>query len=208
MQPPRSRREFLAGAGILGAGLVTSSPLHDAESDDPLDHPLDAWIKEFKGDHRLAIDAISLTGGQRALGYGQTFLQVNQGVYQFPRERSSLVVILRDEAAPLAFASTVWQQYRIGELVGWRDPRSGTAAVRNTVEFTLGDVVAAGGVIGACNLASRWLASRIAQRDGVPQAQVWAALEPALLQGGRLVPSGISTIQRLQVGGFAVTAVG
>lgn len=208
MHPHRSRREFLAGAGILGAGLMTTSPRQDTDRDDPLDHPLDAWIKEFKGDHRLAIDAISLAGGERALGYGQTFLQVNQGVYQFPRERSSLVVILRDEAAPLAFASSVWQQYRIGDLVGWQDPRTRTAAIRNTVEASLGGLVATGGVIGACNLASRWLASRIAQRDGVPQAQVWAALEPALLPGGRLVPSGISTIQRLQVGQFAVTAVG
>lgn len=202
MHPSRSRREFLAGAGILGAGLMTTPPLRDTDREDPLDHPLDAWIKEFKGEHRLAIDAISLAGGERALGYGQTFLQVNQGAYQFPRARSSLVVILRDEAAPLAFASSAWQQYRIGDLVGR------TAVVRNPAEASLGAVVASGGVIGACNLASRWLASRIAQRDGVPIAQVWAVLEPALLPGGRLVPSGITTIQRLQVGQFAVTAVG
>lgn len=208
MPPPHSRREFLAGAGILGAGLMPGSLLDDAGRDDPLDHPLDAWIKEFKGDHRLAIDAISIEGGFRALGYGQTFLQVNQGVYKFPREQSSLVVILRDEAAPLAFTSKVWQQFRIGDLVGWQDPRTGEASVHNAAEATLSAVVAAGGVIGACNLASRWLASRIAQRDGVPVAQVWSALEPALLPGGRLVPSGISTIQRLQLGEFAVTAVG
>lgn len=200
-----SRREFLA-AGALGAG-VHFVPTRDFASD-PLDHPLDAWIKEFKGEHRLAIDAISLPGGERALGYGQTFLQMNRGVYQFPRERSSLVVILRDEAAPLAFATAAWAGHRIGELVGWNDPRTNTPAVRNTAEELLATVVAEGGVIGACNLASRWLATRIAQRDGFRFEQVWAQLEPALLPGGRLVPSGITTIQRLQVGRFAVTAVG
>jgi hypothetical protein len=207
--PDASRRQFLALSGIFGAALLTDpSPVTGRAPQDPLAHPLDAWIKQFKGEHRLVIDAISLLGGQRALGYGSTFLMVNGGPYGFAPAASSLVVILRDEAAPLAFSSEAWKRFRIGELVKWNDPRTNAPATSNTVEASVQQVVGQGGTIAACQLASRWFAGLIAQRDGVQFSEVWKNLEPLLLAGGRLVPSGITTVARLQLARFAVTAVG
>lgn len=207
-RPTDSRRKFLALSGIFGAALLTPKPPLPDQLQDVLSHPLDAWIKDFKGDHRLAIDAISLPGGRRALDYGSTFLMVNGGAYGFAPEASSLVVILRDEAAPFAFSSEAWNRFRIGELVKWNDPRTNAPAVSNMMEGSVRQVVSQGATIAACQLASRWFAGLIARRDGLRPDDVWKTLEPMLLPGGRLVPSGITTVARLQLGRFAVTAVG
>jgi hypothetical protein len=210
MNPPdESRRRFLALSGTLGAAFLTDrAPLPSKPSQDPLAHPLDAWIKDFKGEHRLAIDAISLPGGRRALDYGSTFLMVNGGPYGFAPAASSLVVILRDDAAPFAFSSEAWNRFRIGELVKWNNPTTNAPATSNAVEGVVRRVVGQGGTIAACQLASRWFAGLIARRDGVQFDEVWTNLEPALLSGARLVPSGITTVARLQLARFAVTAVG
>lgn len=204
-----SRRQFLAASGLLGlAGLQTEPLRPSAKQDDGLGHDLDVWLRAIPGIHRLAIDAITLSGGRRALGYATTFQMVNRGAYGLAADAIAAAVVLRDEAAPHAFQSTLWDRFRLGELLRQTDPRDGTPARRNLAAGSAQALIAQGGTIVACGLASRGLAGSIAQRDGRPFAEVWAEVESALLPGARLAPSGITAIQRFALARFAVTAVG
>lgn len=209
------RRRFVAhlasGTAALGALVVAprlSTAREVAELPGSVPHELDAWIAELKGEYRIVLDSVSPKGATELTGYAQTYLGVNRGPYAFAADKTSLVAIVRNMAAAFGFNDEAWAKFTLGELAPFDDPRSGAKAQRNVAANAMASIVAQGGVIAVCGMATQYYAGLVAQKHGISQADARKELEARLLNGARIVPSGITAVDRCQRERFSYAYVG
>jgi hypothetical protein len=197
------RRGLIARvATTLAAGLAALAP-GEAQAA-PADGP--NWPGKALKPHKLVVDGYTPSG--RMLDFAHTFLATNAP------GSASVALILRAGALPLALDSHLWEKYRIGESLKIIDPETKAPATKNPwlrpkpgvlqVDAAALDRLAAdGAIIGACAVALRGQAARLAANAGVTAeeaAREWAA---NLIPGATLLPSGVWGLSRAQEAGCA-----
>jgi hypothetical protein len=119
----------------------------------------------------------------------------------------------------MALESTIWAKYRIGESFKIIDPETKAPAVKNPFlrpkpgvlqvdNAAVERLLAAGAVIGACEMALHGQSKALAGNAGVSAeeaAREWAA---NLVQGVTLLPSGVWGVGRAQEAGCGYCAGG
>jgi hypothetical protein len=206
ISPDAARRGFfsrMVGAAALGvSGLVAAA---DARANTRLADGAD-WPGKLRGRHRQVVDGYQISNGG-PLQYAHNFLASDPAP-----GASQVVLILRDGALPVALDSTIWAKYRIGEAFKIIDPETNAPAIKNPFlhpkpgilrsdESAIDRLLAAGAVIGACDVALHAQSRKLAHNAGVSAedaAKEWAA---NVVPGVTVIRSGVWGVNRAQEAG-------
>jgi hypothetical protein len=207
------RRTLFTRLAIALAGGLTGLMSARNAAASPAEAPGTDWPGPLAARHRLLVDAYAIEGGA-PLGYAHTFVATNE-----PPGSASVVVVLRSRALPMALDSAIWAKYRIGESFKIIDPETKAPATKNPFlrprpgvlpsdEAAVDRLLAAGAIIGACNVALHGQSKALAANAGVSAdeaAREWAA---NLVSGITLLPSGVWGVGRAQEAGCGYCAGG
>lgn len=206
------RRGFLGSIAVGAAALVVGRIAKaDAEVGSLIATPpvSDAWLSRLTGKYRQVFDC---TGPNEGFGvlFGLTFLETTKGALKVADKDVTPVIVYRHFAMPLLLQDSAWAKYKIGELVGVKDPKTNAPATRNIFKdeilghpgLTYEQAMAKNGIIMvACNMALTVLSGMLAPKAGVSAEQAKADWTAALLPGANLAPSGVYAVNRAQQAG-------
>jgi intracellular sulfur oxidation DsrE/DsrF family protein len=202
-----ARRGFfgrIAGIVAIGvAGLVPGSARAETDLDDGPD-----WPGKLTGRHRQVVDAYEVNRGF-PFGFVHNFLT--------PNKSATGVIVLRHEAFPLALGHAMWEKYKIGEKENIIDPETKVAAVKNPYfqtkpgvlnndETAIDRLLARGVIFGACSVALRGHARRLASNAGVTPEEAAKEFTANIIPGITVIPSGVWGVNRAQEAGCTYCA--
>lgn len=218
-----SRRRFLgalaAGAGAAGVATLPFQFPASAGAETPSTSPddPDSWFTGIKGKHRAVFDVFEPHDTFPFIG-PRVFLMTNAATGT-PVKDSSVVVILRHEAVPLALGSSLWEKYKFGEATKITDPATKAPATRNifwqpkpgdfvfpvfgNVPIGINELQADGVMFFACDAALTVLSGVVAQQTNQDDKAVKQEFLAGVLPGVRVVPSGVWALGRAQEHGCA-----
>jgi intracellular sulfur oxidation DsrE/DsrF family protein len=204
-----ARRGFftrIAGVMALGAAaFVPTAPHAETDAEDGPD-----WPGKLTGRHKQVVDAYEINEGF-PLAFVLNFLE--------PNKSATGVIILRHEAFPLALNHAMWEKYKIGEAEKINDPETKAAAVKNPYfepkpgvlrndKTAIDKLLARGTVFGACNLALRGHARRLAKNAGVTADEAAKEFVANIIPGITVIPSGVWGVNRAQEAGCSYCSGG
>jgi intracellular sulfur oxidation DsrE/DsrF family protein len=204
-----ARRGFftrIAGVMALGAAaFVPTAPHAETDAEDGPD-----WPGKLSGRHKQVVDAYEINEGF-PLAFVLNFLE--------PNKSATGVIILRHEAFPLALNHAMWEKYKIGEAEKINDPETKAAAVKNPYfepkpgvlrndKTAIDKLLARGTVFGACNLALRGHARRLAKNAGVTADEAAKEFAANVIPGITVIPSGVWGVNRAQEAGCSYCSGG
>lgn len=210
--PRRSFFSHLGGAMVLGVAALVPKSLQAQATAEQSDGS--SWPGVLKGRHRQLVDAYEVNGGF-PLGFVHNFLQPNEAA----NESATGVIILRHSAFPLALDHAMWEKYKIGESFKINDPETKAPAkknpylnpkpgVLNNEETAINRLLARGVIFGACNVALRGQARRLASNAGVTAEEAAKEFAANIIPGITVIPSGVWGVNRAQEAGCTYCAGG
>jgi len=223
-----NRRDFL-GTIAMGAGALTMaslsfpaqvaahSNLFKNSSEDP-----EEWFKKINGKHRIVFD-VTQPNSILPFVWPRVFLMTNEQTGATQKDCNE-VVILRHEAIPFAFDSSVWEKYKLGEFANITDPKTKGPCVRNmfwkpaegdfavpgvgNVQIGINELQDSGVMFGVCSVAILVNSHAIAQKMNADPDTVHKDLIAGILPGIQLLPSGVWAVGRAQEHGCAYCFAG
>jgi len=206
------RRSFLARLAAVGtaiAGVVALPSTSAAESSRAPTHPADAWLDDFKGQHKNIYDCTSVENGPMGWTFARNFLTANTGpIYQLKDADINAIVSVRHSASVYGFNDAMWAKYKLGESQKVNDS-SGAPAVKNPQVNVANDLAKRGVIVAVCGLALARISRTVASDAGAAAADVEADLRANLVTPtARVVAAGVIVTNRAQEKGFAYTYVG
>jgi len=206
------RRSFLARLAAVGtaiAGVVAFPSTSAAEPSRAPTHPADAWLDDFKGQHKNIYDCTSVENGPMGWTFARNFLTANTGpIYQLKDADINAIVSVRHSASVYGFNDAMWAKYKLGESQKVNDS-SGAPAVKNPQVNVANDLAKRGVIVAVCGLALARISRTVASDAGASAADVEADLRANLVTPtARVVAAGVIVTNRAQEKGFAYTYVG
>jgi intracellular sulfur oxidation DsrE/DsrF family protein len=216
----------MAAAGAVFAGLPTllrASPNEAGAAAQAASPSPDAWLDKLTGKHRCFFDAPLHGDGLpqiHAFNYVTTYKEVYKAA---PGEVNAVFSCYgapgMPATIPLAWNDAMWAKYRVGELLGLKDPSSGQALTRNAFWGPRkGDPVLFGGMFlpaGLENLAKLgvtvlmcnnafmawmgWMESKGLGTAATIEQDIRANLNPGVIT----VPAMVIAIEKAQGRGIA-----
>jgi hypothetical protein len=191
----------LAGLMTLGAAAVAGAAEAATDKDDG-----PRWPGVLKGRHKQVVDGTAINNGT-PLGYAHTFMATNPGP-----GAASAVIVLRSGATPIALKHEMWVKYKIGETLKIEDPETKATATKNPYfqpkpgvlvrdDIAIDRMIAAGAIIGACNVALTGLSKKLAPNAGVTPAEALKDLVANVVPGVTVIPAGTWGVNRAQEAG-------
>lgn len=208
------RRGFLGrlAAGVVGLGITSALPSRIGAAEpgrQRTSYPdLENWPGDLHGKHRQVFDAVSPNDGF-AFIFAQVFLMTNAQASHIAERDLDAVVVLRHEAAVLAFTDPIWKKYKLGEAAKVNDPAAHAPALRNPYyhphpgelmlpEAAIEQLQARGVKFGVCNVALTHLSAARHAVAGVTPDQAKAEWTAAVIPGIAILPSGVWGVNRAQ----------
>lgn len=214
LSSPTPRRGFLqrlaAAAAAFSAGGWSVAEATPTRAGD-VAPDAEAWVDRIKGKHRQVFDCVTPNdgfGAAYALNYIDSYKQA-QGATDAD---VTAVVSYRHMAMPLMLNDAMWTKYKIGEVIGVKDPKTGAPATRNVFRdailmrpgLTYERMASERGVIlTACNMALTVLSGMAAPKAGVAADAAKKEWTANVLPGVTVVPSGVYAVNRAQEKGCA-----
>src|SRR5262249_17475370 len=145
------------------------------------------------------------------LGFTHNFLA--------PNASATAVLIFRHNGLSYALGSAMWAKYKVGETFKIIDPETKAPAVKNpwfepkpgvlnNNDMALDRLLAKGSVLGACAVALRGTARRLATNAGVSGEEALKEMTANLIPGVTVIPSGTWGVNRAQEAGCTYCAGG
>lgn len=179
---------------------------------------LNKWFKKIKGEHLVVYDG-SEPHNTLPIVWNWAFLLSNNTV-NVKDDDITAMTVLRHAGIVFAFNSSLWEKYKLGELVGFNDNKTGKPSLRNTVyEPEAGDLPLPpiqgikdlqkrGSLFCVCDLATQVYSSAIASKEGLNPDLVYKEMVEGILPEIKLVPSGVWALGRAQNNGCAYIFAG
>jgi hypothetical protein len=202
------RRGFfgrIAAMSVLGfAGFAPAAARAEAGADGL------EWPGTLKGRHKQVFDVYDINEGF-PLGFANNFLT--------PNESATAVLIFRHRGLSYALSHAMWEKYKIGETFKIIDPETKAHAVKNpwfepkpgvlqNADAALDRLIARGTVIGACAVAMRGQARRLAPNAGVTPEEALKEFTANVIPTVTIIPSGTWGVNRAQEAGCTYCAGG
>ncbi|HSC40199.1 MAG TPA: hypothetical protein VLD19_20080 [Chitinophagaceae bacterium] len=222
------RRDFLgkltAGAATISmAGLLTPfQQLQAGTTGFAANADADEWFKKVKGKHRIVFDA-TRPNDLMPFAWPRVFLLTNEATGTPPAD-CGVVVILRHDAIPYAFPSSIWAKYNFGQVFKADDPATKQPSVRNPfwkpakgdfkipgfgeVSIGINELQDSGVMFCVCDAAMTVFSAAIADGMKLDAATVKADWKANLLPGIQIVPSGVWAVGRAQEHGCSYCFAG
>jgi hypothetical protein len=222
---PTPRRGFLArlagaAAAFTAGSLLDERPL--AAQAQPSAH--DKWLTGLNGQHRCLYD-FPLHGGGLPLIHIYNYINTYKTAYGEPASTVNTVGTLYgppggSASIPLAWNDTVWEKYKIGEILSLNDPDSKAPSKRNLFfRPRAGDPVLANGAFAVagmenlqkmgttflmCNNAfMMWVGYLSGSGTKGNPAEIEREIRANLLPGVVTVPAMVIAIEKAQGKGVA-----
>jgi intracellular sulfur oxidation DsrE/DsrF family protein len=205
------RRSFLARLATAGSALAAVVALPStsaAQSSTGPTHPADAWLDDFKGQHKNIFDCTSIETGPTGWTFARNFLTANTGpIYQLKDADVNAIVCVRHLASVFGFNDAMWTKYKLGD--SQKVNEGGVPAVRNPQANTANDLAKRGVIVAICGMATTRIARTVAADTGLNAADIEADLRANLVTPtARVVAAGVIVTNRAQEKGFTYTYVG
>jgi intracellular sulfur oxidation DsrE/DsrF family protein len=220
-ESPAGRRSLLTGIGIAALagtalGAQPAPPRRQAGARQPRRYPLDAWMDELPGEHRVFIDTDSTGGAANALRYATNILNAQGSGYQGADRDMAIIVCLRHASTTLAFNDAMWAKY--GSSFGGMGrppaapgapgapPAAGADAApptRNAQTAALAAAAARGVHFAICDTATTMMSGMVARQAQAKAEDVHAELVANIVPNGHMVPAGVMAVVRAQQHGYA-----
>lgn len=228
---PLARRSFLSrlGAGAAAFGTVFGARAAVVGAQTPAAagawkaarHPEDDWFEQPAAKHRFFLDTTSVHGFANAMLYVNNYMSANRSAYGLADADQSVIICVRHESAPFGFTDTMWAKYgaEMADHASFTDPKTKQPPVINVFQVreysqllggrgvTLDANIKQGVKLAVCQLATRAMASAIAQKTGGKTDDVFKELSENLVPNARLVPAGIVAVSRAQERGYTFSYV-
>ena len=221
-QLPTPRRGFLgrvaATAAAFGLGQLVPGRLAGQEfastSGDAgtaqQDPAVTAWLNRIKGKYRQVYDMREPHEGL-AFAWARVFYLSNTETGAADAD-TCVAMVLRHSAIPFAMVDEAWAKYKFGELMGVKDPATDAPSVRNFLYkappdklpipgMGIDQLLAAGTLMGVCNMAIKFYAGEVAPKMNMTADQVAQEWRAAVIPGIQVVPSGVWAVNRTQLRG-------
>src|SRR6478672_12427101 len=141
-QDPVVRRSFLARLAAAGTAIASVVALPSTSSAQPArapTHPADAWLDDFKGQHKNIYDCTSVEHGPEGWTFARNFLTANTGpIYQLKDSDVNAIVCVRHQASVFGFNDAMWAKYKLGE--SQKVNEGGVPATKNAHASTANDL--------------------------------------------------------------------
>jgi intracellular sulfur oxidation DsrE/DsrF family protein len=204
------RRGFLGTlAAAAAAGFASLTPLRleaqpRSSTGKGIDPSFEAWLNRITGKHKMVFDAPEPNSGMPVV-WPRVWLNSNNDNYGTKDSENSAVIVLRHSAIPAAMNDALWAKYKFGEMFGIKEGE--TPATRNIFAKPLPlplpgtgveQLLAAGVLVGVCNVALTIYSGVAAQKMGTDAAATKAEWVAGLIPGVQVVPSGVLAVSRAQ----------
>jgi hypothetical protein len=206
---PTARRTFV-GAVAAGAAALAAGRWSDANAETLVTlPPSDAWVARIKGKHKQVFDLTTPNDGFGPV-FGLTFLETAGEAHKLTAKDLTAVLVFRHFAMPLVVNDAVWAKYKVGELLGVKDPKTNAPATRNVFYnnvplhpgLTYEQLAAQDGiVVVACNKALTVVSGMAGEKVGIKADQAKKDWEAGLFKGVTLALSGVYAVNRAQEAG-------
>lgn len=206
------RRGFLggiaAGAGALVLGRWSSASAEVVSLSETA-FAGDEWIAKIKGKYKQVFDVTSSTN-EFAGAYPLNFITSTKDATKVADTEITPVLVFRHMGMPLSLNDAVWAKYKLGDMLGVKDPKTNAPATRNvhrdTIPLYAGEtyetlMMKHGVVIVACNLALNVISGMAAPRANVSAEQAKKDFTAGLIPGIALAASGVYAVNRAQQAG-------
>jgi len=221
---PTHRRGFLGSvagsAAALGlTGLARPLELAAATDQNPAkeDPGLTAWLGKITGKHKIVYDAPEPNNGF-AFAWSRVFYLTNNETGVADKD-ISVVVILRHNAIPFAMTDPMWDKYKTAGPFTISDPATNAPSTRNFLYkapagalplpgMGIDQLLAAGVLIGVCNMAIKFYSGMVAGKVNMTADAVASDWRANLVPGVQLLPSGVWAVNRTQEHGCAYCFAG
>jgi hypothetical protein len=171
-------------------------------------------VDRLTAKHKAVFDSAEIMDGL-ALFHARQYMKGYRDVYDIGDGDVQAVVVMRHEAAPMAFGDALWAKYKLGALLKLKDPTTGKPALRNpfyrvskedkdpyvSADGSLDALHSRGAVLLACNQAAMGFAHYIAARTKSDPEALKAEVRAGLVPGAILMPTGIFAVLRAQEAG-------
>ena len=201
---PTNRREIFnlaAMAAIVGAGAAL--PVATAAAAAPATD-FTRWLDGIKGKQKALFDMREPNGGM-ALAWTWVFLLTAPQAYGLAEKDTSVVLVMRHNAIPIALGDAAWSKYKLGEFFKIDDPATNAPAVRNPYyltspdpsvpEMALQKTIERGVKVAACDMAIHYYSGLVAKQMGMNHDEVKGEWNAAVLTGITHAPSGVVACQ-------------
>jgi intracellular sulfur oxidation DsrE/DsrF family protein len=220
------RRRFALALGLATAVAVsskTSSAATEQASESPQADQKDAWLDEGGKRHRMVFDTLSATGIGQGLNFARNFFEANRDAYGISPNEVSVVIIARHFATPLMFNDHIWDKYGdyLVDRIKLFDPRTKAPPRVNLYnaelanndlpngKTRLADLQKLGARFAVCSTATKNAAGAIAKNVNGDADAIFKELTNNLVsETARMVPAGISTLNRAQEHGYTFSYCG
>jgi intracellular sulfur oxidation DsrE/DsrF family protein len=209
-----ARRLFLSwvGAGAIAASATaTASAAGAAQAPaggnrpwQPAHHPQDDWLDQLPGTHRFVIDTTTPAGFENALLYVGNYFTANVSGYGLTDKDLAVVIVARHDSTPFAYTDSMWAKYgpSLALRSGFVDPSKRPPAT-NLYRQRVDNLITRGVHLAVCQMATRRLATTIADANGGKADDVYAELTANLFGNAHMVPAGIVAVNRAQERGYS-----
>jgi intracellular sulfur oxidation DsrE/DsrF family protein len=206
------RRGFLGSMAVGAATLVLGRlSTADAEVGALMTLPpvSDAWLARLTGKNKQVFDCTSPNEGWGAV-FGLTFIDTTKSALKLTDKDVNAVIVYRHFSMPLMLNDSIWAKYKVGELIGVKDPKTNAPATRNIFRdnvpmhpgLTYEQAMAKNGLIMvACNMALTVLSGMAAPKANVTPEAAKTEWTAGVLPGVSLAPSGVYAVNRAQQAG-------
>jgi hypothetical protein len=219
------RRRLALALGLATAVAASSKASSAAtpQTAGPEVYPQDAWLDEGGRRHRMVFDTVSATGLGLGLNFSKNFFEANREAYGVAPSEVSVVIIARHFSTPLMFNDHVWEKYGdyLVDRIKLFDPRTkapprvnlyNTSLANNELpngKTVLADMEKFGARFAVCTTATKNIAAGIAKNVNGDADAIFKELTANLVsERARMVPAGISTLNRAQEHGYTFSSCG
>jgi intracellular sulfur oxidation DsrE/DsrF family protein len=204
-----TRRLFLSwlGVGAIAAGTPAGAQAPGASGTGPWQptrHPQDDWLDQLPGSHRFVVDTTTPAGFDSALLYVGNYFTANGSGYGLSDKDLAVVIVARHDSTPFAYKDSMWAKYgpSLARRSGFVDPSKQPPSV-NLYRQRLEGLLTRGVHLAVCQMATRFLATTIANADGSKADDVYSELTANLMDNAHMVPAGIVAVNRAQERGYS-----
>jgi intracellular sulfur oxidation DsrE/DsrF family protein len=170
----------------------------------PTRHPQDDWLDQLPGSHRFIVDTTTPAGFDSALLYVGNYFTANGNGYGLSDKDLAVVIVARHDSTPFAYKDSMWAKYgpSLARRSGFVDPSKQPPSV-NLYRQRLEGLLTRGVHLAVCQMATRFLATTIANADGSKADDVYSELTANLVANAHMVPAGIVAVNRAQERGYS-----
>jgi hypothetical protein len=195
------------------------SPTPSAPSTPPAPVKWDtSWMDRITAKHKAVFDSPEIEEGT-ALYHAMSYLGSVKDVFGTGDSDASVVCVFRHRGVPVLFNDAVWAKYNIGAESSTKDEKTKKPVTRNIYyqhvdaagnpnddkpSPTVKSLSSRGVIFVGCDLATRGLSYRIAQKMKLEQRAVYEDLKQNLVPGATLMPTGVFATLMAQEAGCSL----